>query len=366
MGNAIGQPTKYDIYARELVDELPKINDSYKFEIKPSARTLAGNGVFALEDISAGTILPLDNAKIMNDLAYDVEVIPTYTIDSVKKHTNIINLVRNASPAEYMFTNASFIPLALKVIKDIKAGEELSRCYGPFFWKEYDFWRIRPNCKWRETKLDKDLPDDFIFIDTCRMQLDRNYFEDLYGKKVGDKYYYQIHHYCHDAIDTIDINDVSLPHNVIMPIGYYIEGYGYRTMFLETHAPALPIPQGCIGRINSDGTFEKAPSPSPEIDDNISIVDITYGPPHVTKSVEPQNCLDASKEDRTNKSLIFRIINNPNISKRGVEVHDYRATEIHSTILVEPINSDIDFNLYVDGVIADIDAGKYNQYVAVP
>jgi len=350
MGNVLAQPTEYDIYAREVMYNLPTTTDSHKFEIKPSSRNLAGNGVFALEDISAGTILPLDNAEFINDLAYNVDATPTYSIDSVKEHTNILMLVRKASPAEFMFNNVSFIPLAIKVIKDIKAGEELSKCYGPSFWKDYDFWHIRPDCKWRDTSLDEDLPDEFIFIDTCRLKLEINYCEDLYGKKVGDKYYYQIHRNRREKV----IDDVSLPNNVIMPIGHFIKDSGYRTKFLHDTYEPEPMPKGCIGRINNDGSFEKNTDKGPRAE----VVDVIYGPPHQIKSVNPQH---ASLE---RDSLTFRIINNPNISKRGIEVHDYKSQkEIHSTILCEPIDNDIDFNQYVDGVVADINAGKYNQYI---
>jgi hypothetical protein len=128
----------------------------------------------------------------------------------------------------------------MRAIKDINQGDELSRVYGPKYWKDYEFWKKRPDCKWRETKLDEDLPNDYIFMEKIRpgKMFNRNY--DLYGKKIDNKYYYKsyVHNWDADSNTTVKIKvDLSSPNNVMKATNEWVGSNdcgGYRDSYLVT------------------------------------------------------------------------------------------------------------------------------------
>lgn len=212
-------------YIRKIVTKefRPEIK-SVDFIIDKSTANNAGNGVFVNEDIPKGTFITSNtsthiyNISIkINDLAYTTE--KKYNFDDVIEKTNVIAVVIGNGSVLY---GAQYTLIALMAIKDIKAGDELSRCYGCKYWDEIDFWRLRPECKWRDTRKDEDMPDEYIIIDNISRGLEYNARYNLWGKKVGDKYYYQL--IIPDMFNNKvqKIIDISLDDNSIMPDGYDI------------------------------------------------------------------------------------------------------------------------------------------------
>ncbi len=155
-----------------------------------------------------------NTGKFINDLAYhDGE----YNIDLIRDHTNIMCIRVD----DFIFGNRL---ICFRALKDIKVGEELSRVYGIDFWKDYEFWQKRPDCKWKETGLYQDLPDEYIFIDNIRPLKMMNTNYELYGKKVGDKYYYKSYYNTFNSESKETAKhavDLSLPNNEIRQFDDY-------------------------------------------------------------------------------------------------------------------------------------------------
>lgn len=181
---------EYQIYEQIMISHLPDIRQ---------------NGIISMN---------INISSKINDLAYCEG---TYNLDTIKEHTNIVHILKN--------NIFQYIPLCFRSIKDIKTNDQLSKIYGIEFWKDYEFWKRRETCKWKDTKLDEDLPDDYIEIDRIRHHKETNESWPLYAKKIGDKYFYKssynIWHFDTNKSEYIDI-DISLLDNKMKPIDEYI------------------------------------------------------------------------------------------------------------------------------------------------
>ncbi len=171
-----------------------------KLEVRASTIPSAGRGVFALEDISVGSIIhdcttsSRDSdeglSRVINDLAFRGDV-TTYDLeDNLKCHINIGYMVQYEHGSQMALFGVPPTKIYICAIKDIKAGEELSRYYGLDYWLEYQFWENFPHSKFRESNLHADLPSGYVKIDELRSGLEQNMSINFYGKKIGDKYHY--------------------------------------------------------------------------------------------------------------------------------------------------------------------------------
>ena len=194
-------------YVKEIIREKKEfINISVT--IKKSSIHDAGFGIFTDEDIPINTyFIPYikdSNMNVrdilfnINDLAYN----GSYNLQKVDKQTNVqcviyldelSDIFISTGQQSDMFKNL----YCLKSIKQMSKGYELSRTYGLLYWKDYEIWKENPDSKYRETHLDIDLPNEYVFI--CKMFTERyldkhlNYQPQfkLYGKKINNKYYYK-------------------------------------------------------------------------------------------------------------------------------------------------------------------------------
>lgn len=160
-------------------------------EIKNSTIPTAGHGTFALQSIPKGTyFIPITNEPFSefylktNDLAYNGNIDEYDYLLSIK--TNVA-YVRNIIS---LFNKPKI--LCYYAIKDINVGDELSRVYGIDYWKDVCFWNKHSDSKWRQTKLDVDLPNDWVHIDDATYQLWDSGSTKLYAKKEDNKFYYMV------------------------------------------------------------------------------------------------------------------------------------------------------------------------------
>lgn len=243
-------------YAREIVQE--QINDLQimivNVTLDKSTALNGGHGLFTTQGVPTNTYFKLqmstandqyDLGKYINDLAYTED--QPYTLDKVIEKTNILTVTYYDYLS--MFTG-QLEPTLFKSIKEIKAGDELSRTYGPPFWLDHDFWRMRPECKWRQTGLDEDLPNDYVAIGEMRTT---QYLTDptsnagngsfiLCGKRVGNKYYYKASSsfkkkYLGDEWVDMSNDDNSMLYPDVGIVRRWSNGYQkfYRRSFLDAN-----------------------------------------------------------------------------------------------------------------------------------
>ena len=145
-------------------------------------------GVYTNQFIPAGTIIhkinfeqPDDLSNKINDLNYSGDASKYLSNTNNEDKTNI-GLVKIGNELE-MFE----LPKAiyLEALRDIHAGEELSRFYDEDFWYEKEFVN-----KYGSIIKSGELPDVYTYIDSYRENFNSNNVLHIYGKKVDDKYYY--------------------------------------------------------------------------------------------------------------------------------------------------------------------------------
>ena len=93
-------------------------------KIKKSTNNNAGDGLFAMEFISKGTVILDNNSclyKMINDLAFD-GTIDDYT-EKISRN-NVGHIFNNNSGTKYLYA-----------LRDIYEGDELSKTYGTYGWK---------------------------------------------------------------------------------------------------------------------------------------------------------------------------------------------------------------------------------------
>jgi SET domain-containing protein len=130
---------------RKIVDIDEQLTvDEKKLEVRKSTVNGAGEGLFALERIPKGTIFisagDINNydtiSRKMNDLSYhgtlenydtDANVISCVNTGYIVKMDQLCKLFRVGRHEIYVYA-----------IRDIEEGEELSRFYGPDYWKKYE------------------------------------------------------------------------------------------------------------------------------------------------------------------------------------------------------------------------------------
>lgn len=209
--------------------------ENKKFEIRQSTIPNSGYGLFALEDIPAGTVfMKCENChladsvadkltdsfvdeintkllnfdfkcanvnvgKYMNDLAYNNNL-PTYDEDFNVSDKINVGYIRHMLTDLMMF-GMEVPKIYMYAIKDIKKDSELSRYYGPDYWQQHEFW----------AQFDKstDIPNQYIFVDDIRANIMMNYHMYLYGKCVDGKYHYfvsnkYVKYYDPNFIDLLD------------------------------------------------------------------------------------------------------------------------------------------------------------------
>lgn len=115
------------LYPRLCGESVPKkfIEEKYKniaLLCHTSTIPNAGKGLFAIEDIKAGTVFGNpDSYSLVNDKTYNGNISTYLRLDDIEENTNTRIVEYNGDQL-------------LQSLRDIKKGEELSRYYGPKCW----------------------------------------------------------------------------------------------------------------------------------------------------------------------------------------------------------------------------------------
>lgn len=205
-----------------------------KLEIKKSTNLSAGSGVFATEFIPKDTVFLCSGSGAIeeqgigfyiNDLAYDGNV-ENYKNEEKQLEIQNVGFMKQCDEL-YQFFGVGQCTIYLVTLKDINAGEELSKYYGLDYWLEYNFWNNFPGNKYRATHDVKDLPNKWVFIDNIRVDYNFNHNMQVFAKKVddnpekgnpSDKYFYMVGYgnknICyHQNFDELskDFKDITKP-----------------------------------------------------------------------------------------------------------------------------------------------------------
>ena len=178
MGNKPSIP-KHTRYIES--DENIVVSD-VEFEIKET-----GLGVIAKQFIPANTIIK--KLYLVQDELYDKINDLNYTGDANQYLSNVdsqdktnVGIVKVGNEVE-IFELAKVI--YLETLRDIEEGEELSRFYNEDFWFEKEF-----SNKYGQVIKSGDLPEVYSYVDSFRESIHSSNVLQIYGKKIGDKYYY--------------------------------------------------------------------------------------------------------------------------------------------------------------------------------
>lgn len=120
-------------FARRIIKSCDIELHEKTLEIKKSTIENAGDGVFALEDIPAGTIFkPYELEKKINDLAWNNNIDDYLSMDYLNNKINTVVVIETDMPELLFF--GEYKNTYLMSMKNIKKGEELSRLYGLEYW----------------------------------------------------------------------------------------------------------------------------------------------------------------------------------------------------------------------------------------
>jgi hypothetical protein len=203
--------------------------------IKTSTIPSAGLGVFTDEFIEKGTyFIPVTNpecttdiGKKINDLAYNGNINEYDNL--LEQKTNIIYVTTIPN----IFSQQVEI-LCYCAMKNIEKGDEFSRVYGVDYWQNFKFWDTHSYSKWPDTKLDQDLPTDWVAIDSVAPSLSRSSVHQLFAKKDEcGRYYYRV-----DDFDRTDEYFREIAVN--QPFKDHYGGNVYRLSHLYAIQPAEP------------------------------------------------------------------------------------------------------------------------------
>ena len=131
--------------------------------MKESTSTITGNPFF----------------KKMNDLAFHGTLENYDTDQNVLEHINVGH-VNTADMISMFFGGGKTLDLYCYALKDIKAGEELSRYYSPGFWYDVLFWKQFPDCNFLQTGLDEDLPSKYTYCGRITRGLEYNHSDESF------------------------------------------------------------------------------------------------------------------------------------------------------------------------------------------
>jgi hypothetical protein len=177
-------------------DQVIEVSSKYELEVRPSTLNGAGKGLFATNHIPKDSILmeviseSLEDCQkslgwFMNDLAYRGDASLYNEKENIEKNINVGALIKGHK----FFGNQKMF---LFTLRDIIAGEELSKPYGAKYWYEHEFWSRFPQCKWKETHDQIDLPSEYVFLDECSFGLELNAHMMVFVKKIENRYYYAV------------------------------------------------------------------------------------------------------------------------------------------------------------------------------
>jgi len=209
--------------------------------------------------ICAGEFIP-KNTVIMdsntydtriNDLAYHGTLDGYDTEENILTYVNIGCIQQSDILYDFFGKDKGRCHIFYYAIRDIGCGEQLSVFYGRDYWQEQEFWNEFPDSTFRLTNNHIDLPSKWVPIDTVCKNLYEESKIILYGKKIGDKYFYALckdpqYYATHFPKTNKKFMEITKEDFALFELNDNIHKGLYRTQYLMTTNAVYPksLPNG--------------------------------------------------------------------------------------------------------------------------